>query len=121
MMRLVLLFVAVLAHPASAQPERFDGCSAGISASWRAILKRNPPFHQCCLDHDRLYAAGGSTDTRDTADHNLFTCVSQYDLAAATVMWLAVKFGGQPFFPLDWRQIDTDHAMRHYYNRSERP
>lgn len=116
--KLALLFIG-LAAPASAQdlmrnvempahraliaqrgeaeliPFETDGCSGGLSASWRwvadtfpqigELFQAHPPWEQCCVIHDRAYHnAGGASraedsyDARLVADETLRSCVKAH-------------------------------------------
>ncbi len=85
---------ALIAQRGEAEPVPFetDGCSGGLSASWRfvadtfpkfrALYEAHPPWEGCCVTHDRAYhSAGGATqaedsyDARLTADDALRSCV----------------------------------------------
>lgn len=76
-------------------PFETDGCSGGLSASWRfvadtfpkfrALYEAHPPWENCCVDHDRAYHnAGGallpedSFTARLSADDTLRSCVKQH-------------------------------------------
>ena len=69
-----------------------DGCSGGLSASWRVVADTFPdfanahggipPWEACCVTHDRAYHAGGYETSpeagfadRATADDALRACV----------------------------------------------
>ena len=69
-----------------------DGCSGGMSATWRVIAeafpgfevthRANPPWEDCCVAHDRRYhnidgaqSAEASFDARLSADEELRACV----------------------------------------------
>ncbi|WP_240336705.1 hypothetical protein [Tropicibacter sp. Alg240-R139] len=71
-----------------------DGCSGGLSYSWRVVARsfpdfaeahdQIPPWENCCVIHDRAYHnAGGaetaedSYDARLTADKALESCVKR--------------------------------------------
>ncbi len=73
-------------------PFETDGCSGGLSSSWRlvadtfpkfsALYEAHPPWEYCCVAHDRAYHnAGGalraedSFDARLSADDTLRACV----------------------------------------------
>lgn len=81
-----------------------DGCSGGMSAFYRNVLGKPPAWEACCDSHDKVYERGGTSDQRMIADRILRQCVSAsgHNLEAWT-MWLAVRVGGQPFFPFGWR------------------
>ncbi len=79
----------------SLSPFESDGCSGGMSASWRlvadtfpsfaAVYEAHPPWESCCVTHDRAYHdAGGavtpdaSFDARLAADRALRQCVKDF-------------------------------------------
>lgn len=76
-------------------PFETDGCSGGLSASWRLVAdtfptlgdlyETQPPWEGCCVIHDRAYHnAGGalgpedSFDARLSADETLRDCVREH-------------------------------------------
>lgn len=85
--------MTVIADPETTlAPFVTDGCSGGLSATWKVVAdlfpdfedahNREPPWQACCLAHDRLYhGAGGATapeasfDARLSADEALRVCV----------------------------------------------
>ena len=73
-------------------PFETDGCSGGLSTSWRVVADlfpdfsekhdQTPPWEQCCVVHDRAYHDAGGTTTAEasytarlTADEALRQCV----------------------------------------------
>jgi len=63
-------------------PFETDGCSGGLSVSWRVVAdlfpdfeethNDIPPWEYCCVTHDRAYHnAGGATDARTSFDARL--------------------------------------------------
>lgn len=105
---------------AELQPFETDGCSGGLSASWRWVAKQfpqvgeifeeHPPWENCCVIHDRAYHnAGGadsaeeSYDARLAADDALHACVAAHgDLNADEY---ADRYDMEP------DQIRTIHAI----------
>ena len=84
-----------------------DGCSGGMSWSWRAVADlfpdfeaaqgARPPWEQCCVIHDRAYhnAAGATTaaqsfEARLSADQALQACVVEQ--GEAQVKDLALRY-----------------------------
>ncbi|WP_299662836.1 hypothetical protein [uncultured Ruegeria sp.] len=80
---------------AALSPFETDGCSGGLSTSWRLVAETfpkfsllyeaHPPWEYCCVTHDRAYHnAGGalqanaSFDARLAADDALRTCVKTH-------------------------------------------
>lgn len=68
-----------------------DGCSGGLSDSWRFLASRlpgfaetfgnKPPYEACCIEHDRTYWQGAAEqgfDRRLAADLALKACVTTY-------------------------------------------
>lgn len=142
--RNLLLLVTLLALPASAQdlmrsvempshraliaqrgtadliPFETDGCSGGLSASWRwvadtfpqigELYQARPPWEECCVIHDRAYHnAGGalraedSYDARLSADETLRSCVEQHGEAHAEEY--ATRYDMAP------EQVRTVHSL----------
>ncbi|WP_170474836.1 hypothetical protein [Ruegeria arenilitoris] len=88
---------ALMEARANTQPNEFetDGCSGGLSSSWRlladtfpkfgVLYEEHPPWENCCVTHDRAYHnAGGSQnaeesfDARLQADDALRSCVKSH-------------------------------------------
>ena len=115
-----------------------DGCSGGLSSGWESLAAtfpafkqrfgKQPPWHQCCLTHDRLYWVGVTKNgykERKHADAELRRCVQtkgaelapelaqKYQLQeeeikrgftlASKLMYSAVRLGGRPCSGLPWR------------------
>ena len=120
-----------------------DGCSGGLSVGWdylgSAVTKfqsahgTQPPWENCCVAHDRLYHAAGTSHgdevesytARLQADIGLKSCVREvgnsrtnqlsdaYGLSGketaaiykqiSELMFLAVRLGGMPCSGLSWR------------------
>jgi hypothetical protein len=82
----------------------YDGCSGGMSAGWRWLFRRDPPWERCCDLHDQPYARGGTKEERIEADLALMVCVARNGHPIwAVLMWIAVRIGGHPALPLPWR------------------
>ncbi len=82
-------------------PFTTDGCSGGI---YRTIMRRNPPWLGCCVNHDQIYWEGGPAQWRRNADLGLYRCVrNNGHPIIACLMWLAVRVGGHPLLPFPWR------------------
>lgn len=88
-----------------------DGCSGGLSYSWRVVARsfpdfaeahdQIPPWENCCIIHDRAYHnAGGaetaadSYDARLAADNALEICVNR--TGALRVDDVAAYYGVEP-------------------------
>jgi hypothetical protein len=120
-----------------------DGCSGGLSVGWDHFARQagffrdrhgtQPPWENCCVEHDRAYHVGGgagltaaqSFAVREQADDELRACVistatgrrarlaAEYGLdeeqvaelykTIATSMHLSVRLGGMPCTGLSWR------------------
>lgn len=81
-------------------PFETDGCSGGLSASWRwvadtfpqigELYEAQPPWEGCCVTHDRAYHnAGGALRAEDSyaarlsADETLRACVESHGVRHA--------------------------------------
>ena len=120
-----------------------DGCSGGLSAGWEYMSGlfpgmaqmhgEQPPWEDCCIEHDIKYHAGGaenvsaveSFEQRKQADMTLLSCVrdtgterslelqTEYGLSetqvvtiyksVAELMYRAVRLGGIPCTNQPWR------------------
>jgi hypothetical protein len=104
-----LLMEVVAAPGTQLTPFVSDGCSGGLSSSWRVVAdlvpgfaeahQPAPPWESCCVAHDRAYhAAGGartaeaSYDARLEADTTLRTCVEA--TGQTRLADLAARYGG---------------------------
>lgn len=86
----------------------FDGCSGGVSKTWRLAFRRSPPFEGCCDSHDRAYRTGSS---RAEADAALFVCVVKNGHPwFALIFWIAVRIFGGPYWHRK-RQTDARAAL----------
>ena len=81
-------------------PFTTDGCSGGMSALWRLILNRRPPWEGLCIIHDRAYWQGGTRIDRLKADRELLIGLinSGYPLIGI-IMYYGVRVGGHPALP----------------------
>ena len=104
-----LLMGVVTAPGVEPAPFVSDGCSGGLSSSWRAVAdlvpgfaeahQAAPPWEACCLAHDRAYHdAGGartpeaSYDARLDVDSTLRACVIA--TGETRLDDLATRYGG---------------------------
>lgn len=129
---------SVQTDPNNLEPFSTDGCSGGMSEGWdslaqllpsfRELYGKQPPWEECCIEHDRVYWRGEISDgyaKRKAADEVLEQCVretgqkltpklmAEYDLDmevisdgfnfAAEFMYAAVRVGGRPCSPFPWR------------------
>lgn len=75
-------------------PFTTDGCS----------MFPDGDYGGCCVQHDRAYWAGGSAMARLEADMALMQCVAcRHGVMLAVVMFIGVRVGGAPWWPLPWR------------------
>lgn len=88
----------------------YDGCSGGMSATWRGIFGKAPPWEDCCDTHDIAYAKGGTREQRGVADLKLMRCVRRHGYPlVAEKMYIAVRVGGVPWAPTPYRWgFETD-------------
>lgn len=85
-------------------PFTTDGCSGGMTWCWRKIFRRDPPWNDLCVVHDRAYWQGGSAMQRRVADRQLMAGVTlRGHPIFAFLMWSAVRLGGHPLLPTSWR------------------
>jgi len=76
------------------QPFRSDGCSAWPDGN----------YLQCCIDHDREYWRGGTSQDRLNADLALQACVREKRGSfMASVMYYGTRMYGVPWLPFSWR------------------
>ncbi len=118
---IVLLLVPFAIKGAASLPAPYkDGCSGGMSWLYRNVLGKVPAWENCCDIHDKIYGAGGTSDQRAAADRSLYECVATSgNNLVAGFMLVAVKIGGQPFFPFGWRWgFERDYSASWWYSRS---
>lgn len=80
-----------------------DGCSGGMSLLWKFLTGDGPPWEGCCFSHDEAYWRGGFWRDRWNSDVKLYRCVRPASKFWAVVMFIAVRIGGSPFWPVPWR------------------
>ena len=81
-----------------------DGCSGGMSWAWRKFLRGPPPWEECCVKHDFAYWRGGFWKDRRNADLELMSCVRKNGHPVwAIIMYIGVRIGGSPIWPVSWR------------------
>jgi hypothetical protein len=95
----------------SLAPFETDGCSGGLSQTWKSVADQvdrfsenftdTPPWEHCCVIHDRAYhMAGGATDAAESyaarlnADTRLRACV--IETGQADVKALAATYRTTP-------------------------
>lgn len=104
------LLMGVVTAPGTAlSPFVSDGCSGGLSSSWRVVAdlvpgfaethQAAPPWEACCFAHDRAYHAAGGARTAETsysarleADSALRACVIA--TGETRLADLATRYGG---------------------------
>lgn len=86
-----------------------DGCSGGLSWTWRKAFGKPPPWENCCREHDEAYRKGGTAHQRLLADQELRRCVriqcraTGYSEAWADLLYWSVRAGGGKYAPpLHW-------------------
>lgn len=85
-------------------PFTTDGCSGGMTYLWKLVWRRDPPWNDLCIEHDKVYWRGGSKEARRIADRRLMSGVTLNGHPIfAFAMWCAVRIGGHPLLPLSWR------------------
>lgn len=85
-------------------PFTTDGCSGGMTWLWKLAFDSDPPWNDKCVEHDKLYWAGGTPKERWQADNKLLNDVTEVGYPiVALLMWIAVRFGGHPLLPFPWR------------------
>jgi hypothetical protein len=86
------------------RPFTTDGCSGGMSWFWRTFFRREPPWEGACVEHDKAYWQGGCSLSRFKADAALGAAVHAKGWPImAVVMFVAVRAGGHPRWPVRWR------------------
>ena len=83
-----------------------DGCSGGLSKTWKLIYGKYPPFQNCCQIHDYNYQIGGNADDRWAADIELFKCIHEYNVFWAYVAFFAVRIFGSLDMFWHWRHYE---------------
>jgi hypothetical protein len=78
-----------------------DGCTGPVIKFWQFLYKADqPPWHQCCLEHDWAYYNGGGNLARATADAELFRCVVADGYPwFAILVWLGVRIFAGKWMP----------------------
>jgi hypothetical protein len=61
-------------------------------------------WRSCCVEHDRVYWGGGTSQQRIKADMELRQCVAAAGAPkVAVVMEIVVRWGGSPYLPFPFR------------------
>ncbi len=104
----LILMVLILLQPGAFEaraadlgPFTSDGCSLFPDGTPRDRTL----WCDCCLAHDMAYWQGGTEEERKKADEALRDCVHERtkDKALAETMYLGVRAGGHPAFPMWYR------------------
>jgi len=78
-----------------------DGCTF-LSWVYTAVTGKEPSFRPCCIEHDRAYHYGGSSEERLEADRQLWRCVRSKGGLKYTIlaygMYYAVRAVGWKFW-----------------------
>ena len=99
-----------------------DGCSGGMSEFWRQWLGLPPPWEGCCIEHDLVYFNGGTRRQRRKADIKLMCCVASNHGGHpiwAFIMYVGVRVGGSPYWPLKWRWGYGHRYGRRFYEKEK--
>ena len=71
----------------------------------------------CCVQHDLAYWCGGSVAARREADRDLRQCVTEHSSGLnAWLMYLGVRLGGHPLWPMSWRWGFGRHWRGRYWD-----
>lgn len=83
------------------KPFETDGCSLFIDGTF----SQPEMWHSCCVSHDKLYWAGGTSQQRLEADRALESCVQLHGgkVFVARMMYVGARFGGHPLNPAWFR------------------
>jgi hypothetical protein len=76
-----------------------DGCSGGMSWTWRKWTNKRLPWEDACIKHDKAYWLGGSCNDRKLADRKLRATVHANGYPrVAFLMYYAVRIFGAPYW-----------------------
>ena len=89
------------AHASGLRSFASDGCSLFPDGT----TKDRDKWCDCCLSHDIAYWQGGTADERKKADEALRSCIRDRtnDKELAEAIYLGVRAGGHPAFPVSYR------------------
>ena len=80
-------------------PFTTDGCSVVPDGVWG-----DDAWRECCVLHDVQYWCGGSSGDRLQADIQLEQCVAKKGYPfTGKIMYVGVRVGGHPIWPVPWR------------------
>jgi len=102
--RLILIVLILISSSAIAEqlkPFTSDGCSQFPDGT----LNEKNLWCGCCITHDIAYWQGGSRQQKKQADEALRSCVlnSTKNSLLAETMYIGVRLGGLPIFPVWYR------------------
>lgn len=85
-------------------PFTSDGCTGNIIWLWKLIYqKEQPPWEQCCIEHDFAYWQGGTPGQRYDADRYLRQCTTgEGHPTFAWFVFIAVRFYGKAYWGWGW-------------------
>ncbi len=104
-------------HPAveRLKPFNTDGCSL----FWDGTRKHKKAWRHCCVAHDYAYWKGGTRQERIDADHALRACMHRAGFRTlGSLMHIAVRIGGHPYWPTPYRWGYGWHYPRGYRSLS---
>jgi len=98
---IVLIFISSSAIADQLKPFSSDGCSQFPDGT----LSEKNLWCGCCITHDIAYWQGGTKQQKKQADEALQACVlkSTNNEMLAKTMYVGVRFGGLPIFPVWYR------------------
>lgn len=102
---LTSLVLSCTAIPSTQAAELAPFTSDGCSLFPDGTLKERTKWCDCCLTHDLAYWQGGTAAEREASDAALRDCVRTKtgDEQLAETMYLGVRAGGHPAFPVWYR------------------
>lgn len=85
-------------------PFESDGCTGLGHWLWQLIYRKDqPPWCQCCLEHDWAYWNGGTSLDRAKADVDLFRCIVHQGFPwFAILVWLGIRLWAGKWMPFGW-------------------
>jgi len=96
----MIILLAGCAAAGELKPFASDGCSAFPDGT----SEQNELWLACCVDHDKAYWLGGTSDERLAADRQLKECVAGVgEPKIAALMLAGVRAGGSPYWPTSFR------------------
>lgn len=112
----LLLSVSNVVSAGELKPFQSDGCSSFPDGTY----KQQTIWLSCCIEHDRAYWKGGTSDERKEADNALRVCIKNVgEPGIATLMLAGVRVGGTPYLPTSFRWAYGWPYLRGYKGLSE--